>query len=486
MSTKYRISFYVLYCTLTTSVSFLLLGFGFGFPSPIAEELKRTNTSILDDYQFAVFSGVFYLTAAISGLIAMPLMYALGRKNVLRIGAVVSAAGYIMLGCTRIPEVLILSRALNGIGSGVSIPIAVVYISELAHKDSRGTHISIARIGIPLGIFVTYLSGARLSYSMLAFTGTALSILQTFLLLFVPYTPTYLLSIHLKDSALRTLKQIRSKDHDSESELQQIDTILRENNTTYLTKFIQLIKPWNLKASFIIALTVITQQTTGINFFANYNSEILQESVWDPNLVGLVFPLGQILGSVTGIICMDKLGRKKLLSISLICIIVSLILMGTYLLFKDQICNQVEEDSTIAAMCINQYLTIWPLVTISFLGFMFSAGIGPVTFVFLGELIPTNIKHIVSGTGTFLLFITSFSLITLYPIITKHIPRYYILFGLAAFNIVMCFVLAVLLQTKGRSVAELEMLFKENTMFCCTSKRNKKVESVSEACKEVQ
>ena len=92
--------------------------------------------------------------------------------------------------------------------------------------------------------------------------------------------------------------------------------------------------------------------------------------------------LGQILGSVTGIICMDKLGRKKLLSISLICIIISLILMGTYLLLKDQICNQVEEDSTIAAMCINQYLTIWPLVTISFLGFMFSAGIGPVTFVF--------------------------------------------------------------------------------------------------------
>ena len=217
MSTKYRISFYVLYCTLTTSVSFLLLGFGFGFPSPIAEKVKRTN--ILDDYQFAVFSGVFHLTAAISGLIATPLMYALGRKNVLRIGAVVSAAGYIMLGCTRIPEVLILSRALNGIGSGVSIPIAVVYISELAHKDSRGTYISIARIGIPLGIFVTYLSGSRLSYSMLAFTGTALSILQTFLLLFVPYTPTYLLSIHLKDSALRTLKQIRSKDHDSESEL---------------------------------------------------------------------------------------------------------------------------------------------------------------------------------------------------------------------------------------------------------------------------
>ena len=60
MNLKRKLEWRVIYCTLFTNLSSLMLGYYFDVPSPIASEVK--SGELLDDYQFGIFSGIFYLS----------------------------------------------------------------------------------------------------------------------------------------------------------------------------------------------------------------------------------------------------------------------------------------------------------------------------------------------------------------------------------------------------------------------------------------
>ncbi|KAI6659028.1 Facilitated trehalose transporter Tret1 [Oopsacas minuta] len=397
-----------------------MLGYSFGLPSPIALEIKSSN--ILDDYQFGIFSGIFYLAAAISGLIAIPMMYWLGRKSVIVIAAIISAGGWILLGSSRLPELLICARVVIGLGSGLSTPIVPIYIAELANKNTRGRHLSVV------------------------------------------------VSIDLEKKALQTLETLRCKDYDALEEVKEIIQVVAENKNTFLSKISLLFKLYHLKALFVVSLAMISNQSSGVNLIGSYSSELLNNDRINPNVIGLVMPIGQIAAILVTLILIEKIGRKILFILSLVGIILALFLMGTYLLLIDQICPLMSSfpNSTLVASCESEYLIAWPILTFVLFNLAFSSGNGPIGFILLGELIPQKVKNIVSGFGTFILFMTAFLIVTFYPIITNQIPRAYFIYALAVFNIVLCILIATLTpESKGKSVGELEKLFQENTVFCC-------------------
>ena len=142
-------------------------------------------------------------------------------------------------------------------------------------------------------------------------------------------------------------------------------------------------------------------------------------------------PISQIIGSSLAIIFIEKVGRKRLLILSQVGIILSLLLMGTYLLLNDEICHQtILSNSTFVAICGSNYLITWPILTFLLFNLSFTLGVGPVSFVLLGELIPQKVKPIVSGIGAFLLFISSFILVT---ILTSGLQTFFSAYPLAIF-----------------------------------------------------
>ena len=464
-----RISWRVIYATLTTSIALLIAGFGYGLPSPIAREVK--SGKLLNDYQFGLFSGIFFLTAALSGLLAMPLMHYLGRKAVLLIGAFLSGSGYLVLGSSRIPELLIFGRALTGLGCGLSLSIAPIYIGELAFKKTRGRHLSFIIFGIPVGVLVVYLLGLGLNYDRLSWIGSSICLLQMVLLLFVPYSPTYLLSRDLEKRAFHIVKQIRSQDYDALGEIKEIRDILEEESSTFLSKLSILFKVYHLKAFLVVIVFMVAHQGSAVNLIASYSSELLDSDLINSNITGLIFPIGEIIGSLVSICLIDKLGRKILFIFSNIATILSLALVASYLLINDQICPQLLADSSMNStgrtFCQSPYLIIWPMFSIAMFGLMFSIGLASLAFISLSELISLKMKKIVTGIAIFILFMTSFLINTLYPIISTSVPRYTILFALVLLNSLLCIYLAIFTpETKGKSVEELESMFKKNTIFC--------------------
>ena len=440
----------------------------FGFPSPIAREVKSGN--LLDDYQFGLFAGIFYLAAAIGGLIAIPMMFWLGRKPVIIIAAFISAAGWILLGSSRMPELLICARVITGLGSGLSTPIVPIYVAELANKNTRGRHLSVTGFNISFGILIIFLLGIKLSYISLANIGALICILECILLFFAPYTPAYLVSRGLEKQALFTLKRIRSQSYDALSEIYDLRDIVKNQQMNLLSRLSLLFTPCYFKALLTVILLMITDQTSGINLFSSYASQLLNIPQIDSNIVGLVYPLSIVFGGILSFFLIDTVGRKVLLLISYIGITIALLLLAIYLLLIDVACpyvvHNIHLNYSITEVCMSPYLVIWPLFFFFLFSTVFPIGIGNVAFILLGELIPLKMKYLVSGIGTFSLFMTSFMLITMYPIITNYIPRSYFLFGLSCIFMIFCVVTFILTpETKGKSVAELENIFRGHTFF---------------------
>ena len=450
-----------------------MLGYSFGFPSPIAREVKSGN--LLDDYQFGIFSGMFYLSAAIGGFVTIPLMYCMSRKSVIIIAAIISTVGWIVLGSSRVSYLLICGRVVTGLGSGLSVPIVPIYIGELANKNTRGRHLSVIGICIATGTLIVFSLGIGLTYKWLSVVATLICMIQLISLLVVPYTPTYLVSIGLEKNALHTLRKLRSEDYDSVSEVREIIRVLDESKMKYLSKLALLFKLYHLKALFVVCIVMIASRTSGINLLGSYASELLANEVIEPNIAGLAMPISQIVGCFLTILLIEKVGRKILLTISQVGICLSLLLMGTYLLLNDQICPQIIlSNSTYVTICGSNYLIIWPIFTFLLFNISFTLGIGPISFVLVGELIPQKVKHIVSGISAFLLFISSFILVTIYPIVTIQVPRSYFLYVLTVINLLFCVLIYLLTpESKGKSIVELEMLFQENTVFCCKKSSSK-------------
>ena len=465
-----RVEWRVLYCSLFTNLSYLMLGYSLGLPSPIAPEVK--SGGLLDDYQFGIFSGIFYLSAAIGGFVAIPLMYCMSRKSVIIIAAIISTVGWIVLGSSRVSYLLICGRVVTGLGSGLSVPIVPIYIGELASKNTRGRHLSISCISLAVGILTVYSLGIGLTYKWLSVVATLICIIQLISLLLIPYTPTYLVSIGLKRNALNTLKRFRGEEYDSVNELQGIIMVITEVKMGFLSRLSLLFKLYHLKALFVVCIVLVCFQSCGVNLFVSYASEFLDNEVFNPEIVELVIPCCQIVARVMTFFLVDKVGRKMLLFISFIGIITALVLSGIYLSLIDQLCPQtlltLSSNSTIVILCESEYLISWPIFTFILFNLSFSIGLGPVSFILLGELIPQKVKPIVSGIATFSMFTTGFLIVTSYPIITNHVPRSYFLFGLAILNTLLCVLFCILTpESKRKSVVELEELFKENTIFCC-------------------
>ena len=383
----------VIYSSLSTSLSSLMLRYSYGFPSPIASEVK--SGELLDDYQFGIFSGIFYLSAAIGGFTAIPIMYCMSRKSVIITAAIISTVGWIILSISRVSYLLICGRVVTGLGGGLSVPLVSIYIGELANKNTRGRHINTSSFQLSFGILIVYILGIKLNYFWLSVVGACICILQLILFRFVPYSPAYLAGIGLEKRALSTLEDLRCRDYDAMSEVLEIIEAVKIQETSLSSKISALFKPHSMKASIAIMLLMITNQLSGTNVISSFTSELLANDLIDANIIGLANPLSLTIGSILSVILVDKLGRKVLMLISYIGVIITLLLFGMYFFFIDVICPSSIQNTFITDMCVSHYLISWPIICIVVFDITYCSGLGSVCYVLMGELIPLKFKLII-------------------------------------------------------------------------------------------
>ena len=173
--------------------------------------------------QFAVISSIYTLGGLLGALAAGPSCNRIGRLNTIRLTAIFHILGPVLE--TLAPNIALLGfgRTVSGIGSGASLVVVPIYISEIAPPKEKGLFGALTQIMINLGILLAQVLGYFLSRDnlwriILAVAG-ATSLLQLLALSLVPESPKWLAENKRPQDAREILRRMRGRQADLDEEV---------------------------------------------------------------------------------------------------------------------------------------------------------------------------------------------------------------------------------------------------------------------------
>jgi facilitated trehalose transporter len=246
-------------------------------------------------------------------------------------------------------------------------------LGETVQPEVRGTLGLLPTAFGNIGILIGYAVGKYLNWSNLAFFGATLPIPFLLLMFLIPETPRWFVSRGKEEKARRALQWLRGKKADVEPELKGIlKSHCEAERHASKNAIFDLLKRSNLKPLLISLGLMFFQQFSGINAVIFYSSNIFAQSgsTIDKNLCSIILGVVNFIATFVATVLIDRLGRKILLYISVVVMIITLTTLGTFFYYKN---HNYDVES----------LGWLPLVAMVAYVVGFSLGFGPVSFFYL-------------------------------------------------------------------------------------------------------
>ena len=171
-------------------------------------------------------------------------------------------------------------------------------------------------------------------YYKLSLTIIGIIAVCVLMMVFIPESPRWLLVKGRKASAIVVLKHLRGPDSSIETEVQAIEADIENSPKLKLLKQISELFHNRLVCSHVFAVVVVMflQQMSGLNAASAYATSIFEEAgVANPSqtasyAVGVV----SIVFTLVAIVIVDRIGRKVLLIVSGVGLVVATVMLGTH------------------------------------------------------------------------------------------------------------------------------------------------------------
>jgi facilitated trehalose transporter len=137
---------------------------------------------------------VIVLVVPIGAISGGFIMDSIGRLNTVKLAAIPGVLGWILIAMATNVPMLIMGRLLTGLASALGTSPAIVYITEIARADMRGSLISFAPAYASLGMVLTFLKGWFFSWRVVAWTCLGYTVIPCILIMFIPESPAWLVS----------------------------------------------------------------------------------------------------------------------------------------------------------------------------------------------------------------------------------------------------------------------------------------------------
>ncbi|MEM1174833.1 MAG: MFS transporter [Pseudomonadota bacterium] len=506
----------------TVSIASLVAlgGFLFGFDASVISGVISfiVPEFSLNELQVGLVVGAPTLAGIAAALSAGPIADYIGRKKVLLgLAALYTVSA---LGSAFAPnyETLVAARALGGFAFA-SLGIAPMYIAEIAPHERRGFLVSFNQFGIMIGFSVAYFANyyvLQLSQSgadWVAAIGLdqyawrwmlGLEILPAgfwlLALLFVPESPRWLALNHRIDEARTVLARIRPAER-VESTLKEILDSGSDAGRSVLYRIREILSP-KLRLAIVIGVVVgVIQQVTGINAVYFYAPSIFEQSGVGTNAAfaqATLIGITNIVFTVLAMLLIDRLGRKPLLIIGLVGIVLSMSVAGygfqqaTYQLQPAAIAElpadidrasltaiagtQYDDDVSFKravealigeqaarnhqAVLVQSAIQVNPRVVLAgILGFVasFALSLGPVMWVLFSEIFPNRVRGFALAFCGVFNSVASFFVQFLFPWGLANLGNAATFYVFAFMGVVGVVLIQWLLpETKGKSLEELE------------------------------
>ncbi len=341
-------------------------------------------------------------------------------------------------------------RVLGGIGVGLASAICPMYIAELAPAKIRGTLVSCNQFAIIFGMLVVYFVNYMIKdniatqEAMVAIGWRRMFLSEAvpaglfgLLLLLVPKTPRYLVMIGRETQALRVLTRINGT-----SEANNILTEIKETTKQKSEKL--------LTYGFIVVLIGMLlsffQQAIGINVVLYYAPRIFESmgSSGDAAMVQtVVMGIINIAFTVVAILTVDRWGRKPLLIVGSVGMLVGMVALGI--------------------LSYMNLIGVTALIFIIIYSASFMMSWGPICWVLISEIFPNTIRSKAIAIAVATQWITNYLVSsTFIPLSEWSLGGTYLMYGGFCLLSVL-FVWKMVPETKGKSLEYMTELWKNRT-----------------------
>lgn len=379
----------------------------------------------------------------------------LGRRRTIMAAAVIVVVG--TLAATFSPSfvALALSRLVIGVGIGFSSSTVPTYLSELAPARLRGAMGSLNQIFIVLGILIAFLVSYGLGSSSnwrAMFAGAIVpAVVLFFGLIALPETPRWLLKNGRADEARSVLVSSHGT-ADIDDEISRIREVIRLD-TVRKGRIRDLWAPWVRPMLIVAMLLAIGQQFSGVNAVNAYFPTMLISLGFATQaalLSGVLLGVTKFLFTAWVVFVVDRWGRKPLLLIGNVIMVVTLLGAGLSVL-------NVKDTGTLGVLM---------LITMVLYLVGYELGWGAVVWVMMSEVFPLRERAAGMGVASVVLWAATGVITAVFPIVSdsKALGLGNSMFIFAAINVILFALTKWLVpETKGRSLEQIELDLRART-----------------------
>ncbi|EYU43459.1 hypothetical protein ABFS82_06G143600 [Erythranthe guttata] len=442
----------------------LLYGYDIGATSSATLLIQSATLSGVSWYNLSsvqvglITSGSLY-GALIGSILAYTVADFLGRRRELGLSSVMYFVGATVTAFAPTFVVLVIGRVVYGIGIGLAMHAAPMYIAETAPSQIRGQLISLKEFFIVLGMLVGYVGGSLLvdtvgGWRYMYGLSTPISLVMGFGMYWLPSSPRWILlrAIQGKDdvqslrkNAIDCLCRLRGEAIIADSAPQKVDEMLSELSHMREEQEASLAEMFQgkcLKALIIGGGLVLFQQITGQPSVLYYAATIFQSAGFsaasDATKVSILLGLLKLIMTGVAVLVVDRLGRRPLLLGGVSGIAVSLFLLGSYYTYLGDI-------PAVAVVALLVYVGCYQL------------SFGPIGWLMISEIFPLRLR----GRGLSIAVLINFganALVTFAFSPLKELLGAGILFfifgGIAILSLI--FIFFIIPETKGLTLEEIE------------------------------
>jgi sugar porter (SP) family MFS transporter len=340
--------------------------------------------------------------------------------------------------------------------------LSPLYISEISPAKVRGRMVALYQFAITIGILVAYFFNAwllnnsataqldnELMHKIFAtevwramFGSELIPAMLFFLtLFFIPKSPRWLVAKGKGKQAGVVLAKINGEDI-ANKELKAIqNTVNNEEKGSWKALFMPGVKVAMISG----ILLAVLSQVTGINAIIYYGPRIMEEAglqlsdaLGGQVIIGFV----NFIATLFAIWKIDQFGRKKLMYAGIGGMLVSLAVIGTLFMLN---------------------ITSGVVILVFILTFIasFAFGYGPVLWVLLSEIYPTNVRGRAMSLATLSLWIGTAFIGQLVPWMLENLSASGTFYVFALCCVPVPFILRRIPETKGMSLEDIENVWKK-------------------------
>ncbi|KAG1446046.1 hypothetical protein G6F56_009704 [Rhizopus delemar] len=389
----------------------------------------------------------------------------LGRKKTVRMGCLILCIGAILQTAAINAPMMIVARIITGFGNGMNTATVPVYQAELSPPKSRGSHVAFEASLLAVGVGVAYwleygfyfVEGEVAWRFPLAFQMVFAIVLglATFIL---PESPRWLQSHGRSDECKEVLARLWSDCDTSHprciAEWEEIRDGIDLERREGVSSYAELFKKGKMNNRYRVILGMggqLIQQFGGINVISYYLIDVFEQagmSEAKAYLFAGIDSIPYIIGAITTIFTIDRLGRRFLMYAGLIGQAATLLIVGgcEYIIQRD-------------APAINQNASNTCIAFVMLFNFFFGAAWLGLAWLYPSEIFSTGLRAKGNSMSTAANWLGNFIVAMIAPILFQYAKYWtFLLFGIL--NVIFLIPIYFFYpETSGKSLEEIELLF---------------------------